>query len=117
MNVVRVMAPGEFSVRGSLIDLFPMGSIIPYRLDFFDDEIDSIRTFDVDSQRTLYPVNEIKLLPARECPLDEKSISTFRQNYRELFEGDPSRSSIYKDISKGIPIGGIEWYMPLFLMR
>ena len=114
MNVVRVMAPGEFSVRGSLIDLFPMGSIIPYRLDFFDDEIDSIRTFDVDSQRTLYPVNEIKLLPARECPLDEKSISTFRQNYRERFEGDPSRSSIYKDISKGIPIGGIEWYMPLF---
>jgi transcription-repair coupling factor (superfamily II helicase) len=114
MNVVRVMAPGEFSVRGSLIDLFPMGSIIPYRLDFFDDEIDSIRTFDVDSQRTLYPVNEIKLLPARECPLDEISISTFRQNYRERFEGDPSRSSIYKDISKGIPIGGIEWYMPLF---
>jgi transcription-repair coupling factor (superfamily II helicase) len=108
------MAPGEFSVRGSLIDLFPMGSIVPYRLDFFDDEIDSIRTFDVDSQRTLYPVNEIKLLPARECPLDEKSISTFRQNYRERFEGDPSRSSIYKDISKGIPIGGIEWYMPLF---
>ena len=114
MNVVRVMAPGEFSVRGSLIDLFPMGSIIPYRLDFFDNEIDSIRTFDVDSQRTLYPVNEIKLLPARECPMDEKSISTFRQNYRERFEGDPSRSSIYKDISKGIPIGGIEWYMPLF---
>ena len=114
MNVVRVMAPGEFSVRGSLIDLFPMGSIVPYRLDFFDDEIDSIRTFDVDSQRTLYPVNEIKLLPARECPMDEKSISTFRQNYRERFEGDPSRSSIYKEISKGIPIGGIEWYMPLF---
>jgi len=114
MNVVRVMAPGEFSVRGSLIDLFPMGSIVPYRLDFFDDEIDSIRTFDVDSQRTLYPVNEIKLLPARECPMDEKSISTFRQNYRERFEGDPSRSSIYKDISKGIPIGGIEWYIPLF---
>ena len=114
MNVVRVMAPGEFSVRGSLIDLFPMGSIVPYRLDFFDDEIDSIRTFDVDSQRTLYSVNEIKLLPARECPMDEKSISTFRQNYRERFEGDPSRSSIYKDISKGIPIGGIEWYMPLF---
>lgn len=114
INVVRVMAPGEFSVRGSLIDLFPMGTIVPYRLDFFDDEIDSIRTFDVDSQRTLYPVNEIKLLPARECPMDEKSISTFRQNYRERFEGDPSRSSIYKDISKGIPIGGIEWYMPLF---
>ncbi len=114
MNVVRVMAPGEFSVRGSLIDLFPMGSIVPYRLDFFGDEIDSIRTFDVDSQRTLYPVNEIKLLPARECPMDEKSISTFRQNYRERFEGDPSRSSIYKEISKGVPIGGIEWYMPLF---
>ncbi|MFM7482585.1 MAG: transcription-repair coupling factor [Candidatus Methylopumilus sp.] len=114
MNVVRVIAPGEFSVRGSLIDLFPMGSLVPYRLDFFGDEIDSIRTFDVDSQRTLYPVNEIKLLPARECPMDEKSISTFRQNYRERFEGDPSRSSIYKEISKGVPIGGIEWYMPLF---
>ncbi|MDP2246915.1 MAG: CarD family transcriptional regulator, partial [Nitrosomonadales bacterium] len=113
-HVSQVMSPGEFSVRGGLVDLFPMGSALPYRLDLFDDEIETIRTFDVDTQRSLYPVPEIRLLPAREFPLDESGISRFRQNFRETFEGDPSRSRIYKDVSKGIASGGIEWYLPLF---
>lgn len=113
-HVTQVISPGEFSVRGGLVDLFPMGSALPFRLDLFDDEIETIRTFDVDTQRSLYPVPEIRLLPAREFPLDEAGIATFRQNFRETFEGDPSRSRIYKDISKGIPTGGIEWYLPLF---
>jgi transcription-repair coupling factor (superfamily II helicase) len=113
-HVSQVMSPGEFSVRGGLVDLFPMGSALPYRLDLFDDEIETIRTFDIDSQRSLYPVAEIQLLPAREFPLDEAGIARFRQNFREKFEGDPSRSRIYKDVSKGIASGGIEWYLPLF---
>jgi transcription-repair coupling factor (superfamily II helicase) len=113
-HVSQVMSPGEFSVRGGLVDLFPMGSALPYRLDLFDDEIESLRTFDVDTQRSLYPVGEIRLLPAREFPLDEAGIARFRQNFREVFEGDPSRSRIYKDISKGLASGGIEWYLPLF---
>lgn len=113
-HVNQVMSPGEFSVRGGLVDLFPMGSALPYRIDLFDDEIETIRTFDVDTQRSLYPVGEIRLLPAREFPLDDKGISLFRQQYREIFEGDPSRSRVYKDISKGLASGGIEWYLPLF---
>ena len=113
-HVNQVISPGEFSVRGGLIDLFPMGSALPYRLDLFDDEIETIRTFDVDTQRSLYPVGEIRLLPAREFPLDEAGIARFRQQFREVFEGDPSRSRIYKDVSKGIASGGIEWYLPLF---
>ena len=113
-HVEKVINPGEYAMRGGIIDLFPMGSIVPYRIDFFDNEIDSIRTFDVDTQRSLYPVSEIKLLPAKECPLDENGITAFRQNYREKFEGDPSKSKIYKSISKGIPFAGMEWYLPLF---
>ncbi len=113
-HVSQVMSPGEFSVRGGLVDLFPMGSALPYRLDLFDDEIETIRTFDVDTQRSIYPVPEIRLLPAREFPLDEPGIARFRQNFRETFEGDPSRSRIYKDVSKGVASGGIEWYLPLF---
>ncbi len=113
-HVSQVMSPGEFSVRGGLVDLFPMGSVLPYRLDLFDDEIETLRTFDVDTQRSLYPVADIRLLPAREFPLDEAGIARFRQNFRETFEGDPSRSRIYKDVSKGIASGGIEWYLPLF---
>jgi len=114
MNVEKVLNAGEYAVRGGLIDIYPMGSKIPYRIDFFDDEIDLIKTFDVDSQRSLYPTKEIKLLPAKECPLDDESIKTFRENYRESFEGDLSKSKIYKNISKGIPFSGMEWYLPLF---
>src|SRR5688500_2517830 len=113
-HVTQVVAPGEYSFRGGLIDLFPMGSAVPYRLDLFDDEIESIRSFDVDTQRSIYKVNEVRLLPAREFPMDEAGQKTFRRNFRERFEGDPSRSRIYKDISKGIPTAGIEYYLPLF---
>ncbi|MDD2933234.1 MAG: transcription-repair coupling factor [Methylotenera sp.] len=113
-HVTQVISHGEFSVRGGLVDLFPMGSALPYRLDLFDDEIETIRTFDVDTQRSLYPVPEIRLLPAREFPLDETGIALFRSQFREAFEGDPQRAKIYKDVSKGVASGGIEWYLPLF---
>ncbi|MEI8362959.1 MAG: transcription-repair coupling factor [Betaproteobacteria bacterium] len=113
-HVSQVISHGEFSVRGGLVDLFPMGSALPYRIDLFDNEIESIRTFDVDTQRSLYPVPEIRLLPAREFPLDESGIAQFRGQFRETFEGDPQRAKIYKDVSKGIATGGIEWYLPLF---
>ena len=114
LYVDKVMNPGEFAMRGGIIDIFPMGSIVPYRIDFFDNEIESIRTFDVDTQRSLYPTNKIKLLPARECPLDDEGVGTFRNNYREKFEGDLSKSKIYKSITKSTPFAGMEWYLPLF---
>ena len=110
----QVSAPGEFSIRGGLIDIFPMGSVVPYRLDLFDDEIESIRAFDADSQRSLYPVNAIELLPGREFPLDETARTLFRSRFREQFEGDPSRALIYKDIGNGIAFAGVEYYLPLF---
>jgi len=113
-HVNQVYAPGEFSIRGGLIDLFPMGSVLPYRIDLFDDEIETLRAFDVDSQRSLYPVPEIRLLPAREFPLDEAGITRFRQNFRERFEGDPSKSKLYKDVSNGLAPAGIEYALPLF---
>ena len=112
--VKQVMSPGEYSVRGGLIDLFPMGSVLPYRIDLFGDTIDTIRTFDADSQRSLYPVKEVRLLPAREFPMDEEARTAFRGRWREVFEGDPSRSVIYKDIGSGIASAGIEYYLPLF---
>ena len=113
-HVTQVVSPGEFSIRGGLIDLFPMGSALPYRIDLFDTEIESIKTFDVDTQRTLYPVQDVRLLPAREFPLDDAGRSRFRSRFREVFEGDPSKSALYKDISQGIVPGGIEYYLPLF---
>src|SRR5487761_2719620 len=116
-HVQQVLSPGEYCVRGGIIDLFAMGSVLPYRIDLFDDEIESISTFDVDTQRTLYPVPEIRLLPAREFPMDEKGQATFRQSFRERFEGDPSRSHIYKNVSKGNAPAGIEYYLPLFFER
>ncbi|HRD93034.1 MAG TPA: transcription-repair coupling factor [Accumulibacter sp.] len=113
-HVTQVVAPGEYSIRGGIVDLFPMGSPLPYRLDLFDDEIESIKTFDVDSQRTLYPVPEIRLLPAREFPLDDQGRTRFRQRFREIFEGDAARSRIYRDVSAGVPTAGIEYWLPLF---
>jgi transcription-repair coupling factor (superfamily II helicase) len=113
-HVTQVVSPGEFSVRGGLIDLFPMGSALPYRLDLFGDEVETIKTFDVDSQRTLYPVPEVRLLPAREFPLDDDARTRFRGRFREVFEGDPSKSTLYKDVSNGVAPGGIEYYLPLF---
>ncbi len=113
-HVAQVMSPGEYSVRGGLIDLFPMGSILPYRLDLFGDTIETIRTFDADTQRSLYPVREVRLLPGREFPMDEAARTAFRGRWREVFEGDPSKSMIYKDIGSGIASAGIEYYLPLF---
>ncbi|NBU88809.1 MAG: transcription-repair coupling factor, partial [Betaproteobacteria bacterium] len=89
--VSQVVAPGEYAVRGGLIDLFPMGSPVPYRVDLFDDEVDSIRTFDPDSQRSLYPVPEVQLLPGREFPMDEAARTAFRSRWRERMEGDPTK--------------------------
>ena len=116
-HVQQVLSPGEYCVRGGIIDLFAMGSVLPYRIDLFDDEIETIATFDVDTQRSLYPVPEIRLLPAREFPLDEAGQAHFRQSFRERFEGDPSRSHVYKNVSKGNAPAGIEYYLPLFFDR
>ncbi len=113
-HVSQVVSPGEYAVRGGLIDLFPMGSPVPYRVDLFGDEVDSIRTFDPDSQRSLYPVPEVRLLPGREFPMDEAARKAFRARWREQVEGDPTRSRVYKDIDQGIASGGIEYYLPLF---
>ncbi|CAG4892120.1 transcription-repair coupling factor [Paraburkholderia saeva] len=113
-HVSQVVRPGEYCVRGSLIDLFPMGSPLPYRIDLFDDQVDSIRAFDPDTQRSLYPVRDVRLLPGREFPFDEAARTAFRSRWREVFEGDPSRASIYKDIGNGVPSAGIEYYLPLF---
>ena len=113
-HVTQVMSPGEYCVRGGLIDLFPMGSALPYRLDLIDREIESIRTFDPDTQRTLYKVKEIRLLPAREFPMDDAGRAKFRAGFRESFEGDASKSRIYRDVSNGVPSAGIEYYLPLF---
>ncbi len=113
-NVTQVVSPGEFSLRGGIIDLFPMGSAVPYRIDLFDDQIDSLRTFDVDTQRSIYKVNEVRLLPAREFPSDDAARARFRARFRERIEGDPTRSRIYKDVSAGLMPPGIEYYLPLF---
>ncbi|MDP2370360.1 transcription-repair coupling factor [Rhodoferax sp.] len=113
-HVTQVVSPGEYAVRGGLIDLFPMGSAVPFRVDLFDDEIDSIRTFDPDSQRSLYPVPEVRLLPGREFPMDEPARARFRSRWRELLEGDPTKSRLYKDMGAGMASAGIEYYLPLF---
>jgi transcription-repair coupling factor (superfamily II helicase) len=112
--VSQVVSPGEYAVRGGLIDLFPMGSAVPYRVDLFGDEVDSIRTFDPDSQRSLYPVPEVRLLPGREFPMDEDARTGFRSRWRERIDGDPTKIRLYKDIGAGIATAGIEYYLPLF---
>jgi transcription-repair coupling factor (superfamily II helicase) len=113
-SVSEVQTQGEFAVRGALIDLFPMGSADAYRIDLFDDEIDSIRRFDPETQRSTDKVEAVRLLPAREFPTDRDGIETFRRRYRETFPGDPSRSRIYAEVSKGLMPGGIESWLPLF---
>lgn len=113
----QVAEHGEFAVRGALFDLFPMGAKHPYRIDLFDDEVESIRTFDADTQRSLDKVKHIELLPAREFPFDDKAISTFRTNYRDYFGGNTSESHIYRDVSNAQVPGGIEYYLPLFFDR
>jgi transcription-repair coupling factor (superfamily II helicase) len=112
--VSQVMQHGEFAVRGSLLDCFPMGSAEPLRIDLLDDEVDSIRTFDPDTQRTRERLERVRLLPAREFPLNEEAVSAFRQRYRATFEGDPKASLIYREVSEGRSPGGLEYYLPLF---
>ncbi len=112
--VSQVVEHGEFAVRGSIIDLFPMGSEAPFRIDLFDDEIDTIRVFDPETQITTKTVNDIALLPAREFPLTEASIKQFRQSFRMQFEGDPQKAAVYRDVTDGNASPGIEYYLPLF---
>lgn len=112
--VEQVFKHGEFAVRGSIIDIFPMGSTVPFRIDLFDDEIDSIRLFDVDTQCSSTKVEQIKLLPAREFPFNDHAISLFRQQWRSEFEGNPANCPIYQNTSEGISSQGIEYYLPLF---
>ncbi|MBF0471572.1 MAG: transcription-repair coupling factor, partial [Gammaproteobacteria bacterium] len=112
--VQQVMEHGEFSVRGSLLDLFPSGSRVPFRIELFDDEVETIRAFDPDTQRSGDKIDEINLLPAREFPLDSEAIRQFRQRFREQFEGDPQRNVIYRDLSNGLTPPGVEQYLPLF---
>ncbi|WP_090241470.1 transcription-repair coupling factor [Pseudomonas guineae] len=112
--VDTVYEHGEFAVRGALIDLFPMGSSQPYRIDLFDDEIETLRTFDPETQRSIDKVESIKLLPAREFPLEKKAVTDFRGRFRERFDVDFRRCPIYQDLSTGITPAGIEYYLPLF---
>jgi transcription-repair coupling factor (superfamily II helicase) len=112
--VSQVVQHGEFAVRGSILDLFPMAHAEPYRIELFDDEIESIRTFDPDSQRSRGKVEAINLLPAREFPFDDAAIKQFRKSYRTYFPDRAYTNALYQDISKGIPVGGIEYYLPLF---
>ncbi|HAS64040.1 MAG TPA: transcription-repair coupling factor, partial [Vibrio sp.] len=110
----QVFGPGEYASRGSIIDLFPMGSNDPYRIDFFDDEIDTIRTFDPENQRSIEDVSEIRLLPAHEFPTSETAIEDFRIRWRQRFEARREPESVYMQVSKGTWPAGIEYWQPLF---
>jgi len=115
--VTQVVAHGEFAVRGSLIDVFPMGSDTPYRIDLLDRDVESIRRFDPDTQRSLDKLDRILLLPARETPLNPEAVREFRRRYRLRFTGDLTEQVIYRDVSQGIAPGGIEYFLPLFFER
>ncbi|WJY16721.1 transcription-repair coupling factor [Pectobacteriaceae bacterium CE90] len=113
-SVDQVMEHGEFATRGALLDLFPMGSEEPFRIDFFDDEIDSLRLFDIDTQRTLSEVSHINLLPAHEFPTDKTAIELFRSQWREQFDVRRDAEHIYQQVSKNSWPAGIEYWQPLF---
>jgi transcription-repair coupling factor (superfamily II helicase) len=113
-HVAQVLEHGDFAVRGSLIDVFPMGSPRPFRLDFLDDEIDSIREFDPETQRSLGEAGELDVLPAREFPLDAEAVARFRSGWRRLFPENPRHCPVYEDVAAGIAPAGIEYYLPLF---
>ncbi|MBF0218682.1 MAG: transcription-repair coupling factor [Gammaproteobacteria bacterium] len=112
--VQQVMDHGEFAIRGSLLDLYPSGSRHPFRLELFDDELETIRRFDVETQRSGEKIDRINLLPAREFPLDDDAIRNFRQRFRTTIAGDPQQNSLYREISKGIVPAGVDQYLPLF---
>jgi transcription-repair coupling factor (superfamily II helicase) len=113
-HVPQVQEPGDFAVRGALLDVFPMGTAEPYRIELFDREIDSIRTFDPDTQRSAHKVEKVNLLPAREFPLTESAVKAFRNTLRERFPIDPRRCPLYQDLKEGTTPAGIEYYLPLF---
>src|SRR5580700_7920424 len=115
--VTQVVAHGEFAVRGSLIDVFPMGSETPYRIDLLDRDVDSIRRFDPETQRSLDKLERIQLLPARETPLNPEAVREFRRRYRLRFTGDLAEQAVYRDVSAGTAPGGIEFFLPLFFER
>jgi len=112
--VDTVYEHGEFAVRGALIDLYPMGSALPYRIDLFDDEIETLRTFDPENQRSIEKVDSVRLLPAREFPVKKEAVTGFRARFRERFDVDFRRCPVYQDLSTGITPAGIEYYLPLF---
>lgn len=112
--VNKVLEHGEYALRGAIMDVYPMGSIYPFRIELFDDVIDSLRLFDTETQRTINKINDIHILPAREFPLDEPSIALFRRNFRERFSGNPGNAPIYEAVSNGQFPSGIEYYLPLF---
>lgn len=116
-HVEQVMAPGEFCVRGGIVDVFPMGSAAPFRLDLFDDEIDDIRRFDTETQRSTDSIDEIRVLPGHEFPMDAESQARFRTAWRETFASDPNKSPVYKDMGEGLAAAGIEYYLPLFFEK
>ncbi|GAB3792193.1 transcription-repair coupling factor [Dyella agri] len=113
-NVPQVAEPGDFAVRGALIDIYPMGVDQPYRIELFDDEVDSIRSFDPETQRSAQTVERVELLPAREFPLTENAAKDFRHALRERFPIDVRRCPLYQDMKEGVTPGGIEYYLPLF---
>lgn len=113
-NVNQVIEHGEFAIRGSILDLYPMGSKVPFRVDLFGNEVDSIRTFDPETQRSIETIEKVNLLPAREFPLTEDAITYFRQTWRDKFSGNPVNSPLYQSISHGESAPGIEYYLPLF---
>ena len=114
LRVPQVTEHGEIAVRGSLVDIYPMGAEWPIRIDFFDDDIESLRWFAPDTQRSGEQLQHVNILPAREVPLDADGIAHFRDAWRERFEGQPGKSRVYRDVSEGIAHGGIEYYLPLF---
>jgi len=116
-HVPQVAEPGDYAVRGALIDIFPMGTAEPYRIELFDDEVDSIRSFDPETQRSQQPVEKVELLPAREFPLTEEAAKDFRAALRERFPIDIRRCPLYQDMKEGVTPGGIEYYLPLFFKQ
>ena len=115
--VETVYEHGEYAVRGAIMDIFPMGSNSPYRIDLFDDEIDTLRTFDPETQLSIDRVSDISILPACEFSLDERSINLFKNQWFEKFQGDPRSCSLYRDVAQGLSPAGIEYYLPLFFEK